>query len=139
MHHLYCTDHNIQLTSKEALNDKHYKELSDNELNHPSLEEYDLREHDIEMNDDDMTVLEKLRDLVAHFNKSTQAVDDLKKVQKYMDERTRRPKILLQDVATRWWSTYRTISRALELKPSLNQMASFNQIPHEKCLNDQEC
>ena len=139
VHHLYCTDHNIQLTAKEAFNDKHYKELSDNELNHPSLEEYDLREHDIEMNDDDMTVLEKLRDLVAHFNKSTQAVDDLKKVQKYMDERTRRPKILLQDVATRWWSTYRTIARALEVKESLDFMARRkNMIPPERCLTEEE-
>ncbi len=57
--------------------------------------------------------MKKARDIVQYFNNSTQATKKLKDQQhessllKYSDQ----PKNILQDVKTRWWSTYCMLKR----------------------------
>ena len=60
------------------------------------------------------------RALVGHFNSSSQATTDL------LDIQTNRvtPLHIIQDVATRWWSTYSMVNRLLDLKDSFEELVA---------------
>ena len=66
------------------------------------------------------------RNLVRHFNQSTQATTVLKSYQPdmvmYEDGTKCFPVGVIQDVTTRWWSTYQMTSRLLRLKNAISQM-----------------
>lgn len=63
---------------------------------------------------DALDCMKDARSLIGHFNSSSQATAELMKIQ------TRaRPLHVIQDVATRWWSTYAMICRLLELKEAI--------------------
>lgn len=70
--------------------------------------------------------MKKLRDVIGYFNLSTQANTKLLKFQSSSDIEeyaSSRPKKLIQDVVTRWWSKYASIERALHLqKASLQRL-----------------
>lgn len=107
--HIYCTDHVLQLSAKLA-----YTE-----------------------NGDDVQPLVKLRNLVKFFNKSSQATELLKKQQQHMNEIYHgKPKVMLQDVVTRWWSTYTMVERALEMKLAIQSMELAQQVPANYILTD---
>ena len=108
--HIYCTDHVLQLSAKLA-----YME-----------------------NEDDVQPLVKLRNLVKFFNKSSQATELLKKQQQHMTDvyDSRFPKVMLQDVVTRWWSMYTMVERAMELKSAIQSMELLGQIPPNYILTD---
>jgi hypothetical protein len=55
----------------------------------------------------------KARDVVQYFNKSTQATKKMKDQQQesLLAKYSGQPKNILQDVKTRWWSTYRMLKR----------------------------
>ena len=55
------------------------------------------------------------RGLCTTFSKSTQLMDQLLGSQKQMDD-VARPLKTIQDVATRWWSTYSMVERLLHLR-----------------------
>ena len=59
--------------------------------------------------------LEKARDIVGHFNSSTQAEKRLLVIQEQIDPSVN-AKSLIQDVRTRWWSTYNLCNRLVELE-----------------------
>lgn len=61
------------------------------------------------------------RRLVGHFRKSPQRMAVLEKVCKLSGITFVRP---IEDVSTRWWSTYRMIDRLIHLKPMIVIMAS---------------
>ena len=61
--------------------------------------------------------MQAARDLVSFFSSSSQASDTLLSLQ-----RTGRPVKCIQDVATRWWSTYSMCHRLIRLRPYLNLM-----------------
>ncbi len=76
------------------------------------------------------------REIVQYFNKSTQATKKLKDPQqesslaKYSDQ----PKNILQDVKTRWWSTYRMLKRLRFLWEAISYYVVDN--PQESdCMN----
>jgi hypothetical protein len=104
--HVYCTDHVLQLTAQKAYNHSFLKtprELSDNPASEAKL-------------------LVKLRQLVALFN-STQKTEKLLSKQESMDIYANHiPVVMVQDVVTRWWSTYDMCERALYLRPALTAM-----------------
>ncbi len=66
--------------------------------------------------------MKKARDIVQYFNKLTQATKKLKDQQhksslpKYIGQ----PKNILQDVKTRWWSTYRMLKRLQFLQEAIS-------------------
>ena len=45
---------------------------------------------------------------------------------------------MLQDVVTRWWSTYAMIERALELKLAVQSMDIAQQIPEATTLSNED-
>ncbi|KAL0811816.1 hypothetical protein ABMA28_009244 [Loxostege sticticalis] len=62
-------------------------------------------------------VVNKIKNVVKHFKKSNVAWAKLKK---YQEQAGTAPKRLLQEVPTRWNSTFYMLKRCLELKESLN-------------------
>ena len=77
--------------------------------------------------------MKRCRALSEFFNKSTQATTELKKSQVtlttyYYDKI---PVGILQDVKTRWWSTWRFLGRLLRLKPAFQMMVMNKTLPAE--------
>ena len=68
--------------------------------------------------------LTKARKIVSFINKSSQAKEKLLKKQALFEEMKGRPKSVITDVVTRWWSTYSMIDRLLELRPAINLMGT---------------
>ena len=65
--------------------------------------------------------MKKVRDIVQYFNKSTQATKKLKDQQhkSSLAKYSGQPKNILQDVKTRWWSTYRMLKRLRFLREAI--------------------
>jgi hypothetical protein len=70
--------------------------------------------------------LESARGLCTTFSKSTQLMDQLLASQRQMDS-TERAKKTIQDVATRWWSTYSMVQRLLHLRVHINYICQLNR------------
>ena len=71
-------------------------------------------------NDLSLGALKKCRELAGHFAMSCQATE-LLKLKQGMN-----PLDVIQDVVTRWWSTYRMLERLLYLRPYLQLMVREN-------------
>ena len=114
--HLYCIDHVLQLVAKLAFD-------ADLVCDDDTGGESD-NDKDSDLDDDgkrkkpSVTVLKAARNLVMHFNKSTQATEALKKIQKDQFN-TAVPLNVIQDVVTRWWSTLSMVERLFRLKEAL--------------------
>jgi hypothetical protein len=126
--HGYCTDHGLNSTASVAYK---YKLLDDND------EEDKASEETVNMGDATIKVgkgiLAKCRKMGHLFKASTQKAQRLEAVQNllattedsillvehYVGEK---PKDLIQDVITRWWSTYDMIERLLYLRQALSFM-----------------
>ena len=65
--------------------------------------------------------MKKAREIVQYFNKSTQATKKLKDQQheSSLTKYSGQPKNILQDVKTRWWSTYRMLKRLRFLREAI--------------------
>ena len=76
--------------------------------------------------------MKKLRSIVGYFEKSTQATSKLLNFQSKSDvkeyKEQPRPKKLLQDVVTRWWSTYRMLRRARFLKKAIMGLLAAEEV-----------
>jgi hypothetical protein len=76
-------------------------------------------------------VMKLLRSLIELFTKSIQNVNELKRVQSYLNVYSdRRAVTVLQDVKTRWWSTFRMLKRLLHLRTALTVMSVNKWIPN---------
>jgi len=66
--------------------------------------------------------MKKARDIVQYFNKSTQASKKLKDQQQEssLAKYSGQPKNVLQDVKTRWWSSYRMLKRLRFLREAIS-------------------
>ncbi len=79
--------------------------------------------------------MKKLRALNGYFLSSTQAMSKLKEFQlttnitQYRDQK--HPKKPLQDVVTRWWSTYRSLRRTRWLKKAIKGLIVTEQVTIE--------
>ena len=85
--HAYCIDHTLYLNAKLAFDDKYIPGANG--------------------------VMKKARSLVKYFSKSNQKHDMLKDRKKTMPAYStlKKPLTILQDVITRWWSTWIMIRR----------------------------
>ena len=77
--------------------------------------------------DKDEQLMKRCRDLCTKFTSSSQLLSALKDVQK--NNETLYPGLkqalgVVQDVITRWWSTFNMIRRLRKLKPALNVLVS---------------
>ena len=126
--HIYCTDHVLQCTAKMAFRDTAFNNYvtSNTTLNvEPEVEKFEL--------------MKKCRDLVKLFTKSSQKQDLLlQQQQKMVFYRNRSPVKCVQDVVTRWWSTYSMLDRLFYLKPAIEGLKADNQIPENLALEDME-
>lgn len=66
-------------------------------------------------------VMAKARKLVGHFSSSNQEIEQLKHIQVALKPNFA-PKTVIQDVVTRWWSTYSMLSRLVYLRFALDSM-----------------
>ena len=66
--------------------------------------------------------MKKAREIVQYFNKSTQATEKLKNMQheSSLPKYSGQPKKIIQDVVTRWWSTYRMLKRLRFLREAIS-------------------
>ena len=108
--HLYCIDHLLHLTALKAFEDKNIPNAS--------------------------SVMKRSREICHHFSKSTQAAKKLREQQQLIYP-TVEPKKILQDVSTRWWSTYRMIERMLYLHRFISALRLTNSIDVDPLTNDQ--
>jgi hypothetical protein len=108
INHIGCIDHILQVTTKLAQLD-------------PPLAAGE--NHGLEAE-----TLLKARALVGTFNSSTQLMNYLKRLQASFNEVEGSNKILglIQDIVTRWWSTFTMCERLLRLKTHIDAMANMN-------------
>ena len=92
-------------------------------------------------NGDNSELLKKARVLVKCFTSSSQKERDLKEAQVLLYpstltyEKALKP---IQDVVTRWWSTYSMVLRLLQLKPAIDVLVQQNKLEASKNLSDSE-
>ena len=101
LRHLYCFSHNVQLTAKLAFTD----------TNLPGSED----------------TMKAARVRVGHFSSSTQALDLLKRQQEILRP-GEQPLAVVQDVTTRWWSTYKMVKRLNLLMPCIDSLFAGGQV-----------
>jgi hypothetical protein len=95
--HLYCVDHVLNLNSKLAYNDTNLPD-ADN-------------------------AMKAARNLVETFTKSTQAMEKLLQQQRVNSNyQGSKPLKAIQDVVTRWWSTYRMLARLRYLRKAIQTL-----------------
>jgi hypothetical protein len=75
---------------------------------------------------DSESAMKAARGIVEYFTKSTQATEKLLKMQPNVHlplwQGSTQPVKLIQDVVTRWWSTYRMLRRLRELIPAIDAL-----------------
>ena len=99
----YFADHNLQLTTQKAIRLGGIAKRGENE------------DGDIVMS------LKKARDLVSHVSQSPLANGKLANAQKLVSPQAP-VLVLIQDVKTRWWSTYMMLRRIYALKAAIIRM-----------------
>lgn len=77
--------------------------------------------------------MKSARALVGHFNSSSQATTDLLDIQDRMT-----PLKIVQDVATRWWSTYMMVNRLIELKDSFAALVQRDLFDEDTNLSEEQ-
>jgi hypothetical protein len=134
VHHIYCTDHVIQLTACLGYDDKKYKDADIEQLGADEDGWLRIVDHP-NFQIDDFHTLAKARELVNFFSHSTMATNRLKHVQAtdpacqelYGDNYI--PLKVVTDVVTRWWSTYSMIDRLLWLQVPISILIARNHCP----------
>ena len=110
--HLYCVDHVLNLNSKLAYNDTNLPD-SDN-------------------------AMKAARSLVETFTKSTQAMDKLLEQQRVnANYDGSKPLKAVQDVVTRWWSTYRMLARLRYLRKAISVLIVNEDVAAKNLTADQ--
>jgi len=106
MHH-GCVDHILELTTSLAFEDSQASE----------------------------DCMKKARALVGHFKHSSQANDSLLAVQKAVLGTIERAVTVIQDIVTRWWSTYQMCQRLLRLKQYFTLLVDAEKLDADVNLN----
>jgi hypothetical protein len=117
--HMYCHDHDLQLVANVAFKVEFFGDQN---------------------NGDESELLMKARALVACFTSSSQKERDLKEAQVLLYPGLTFEKALkaIQDVVTRWWSTYSMVLRLLQLKPAIELLVQQKKLEATKNLSEAE-
>jgi hypothetical protein len=107
--HHYCADHNLQLTAIKAY------------TGDIALRMYDEAPLGEGQTQNLVGALKKARDLVSHVSQSPMSKAKLDDAQKRVSP-DKMTLTLIQDVKTRWWSTYMMLERILVLKHPIKDM-----------------
>ena len=84
-------------------------------------------------------LMRKCCTLVKVFTSSCQKEELLLKQQSQMVHYVNKnPVKAIQDVVTRWWSTYSMLTLLVYLKPAINSLKAENQLKEEQCLKEDE-
>jgi len=148
--HIYCLDHLLQLITIAAfsavIEDKEESDFPNEAPTNAELEnELSKIEEELDevMNSATNTLASKkgllklVRRLIQYFNKSTQAADDLLRMHQAANADSNM-KGLIQDVCTRWWSTFAMIERLLAFKAALVSYNSSKSFPAPKTITNKE-
>jgi zinc finger BED domain-containing protein 1 (E3 SUMO-protein ligase ZBED1) len=81
-------------------------------------------------------VCKRTRHLIGSFSSSNQLSENLHKVQ--LNNDVQRPLKFIQDVVTRWWSTYAMIERFLDLVPYIDMLALRGAVVANEVLSGAE-
>jgi hypothetical protein len=114
--HLYCTDHVLQLTAREVYEKDTFGEGF-------------------------AIAVKKARDITNYLHNSSQAAAKLKEKQRdlaYYKDLGKEPVKALQDVCTRWWSTYDMIERLLYLQPAVQTMFALKEVAGHEAITDDD-
>ena len=131
--HIYCSDHVLQLTAKQAFNDDNYQNLFQ------SVPVYLTNGNASDKDNNRFVLMKKCRSLVEVFTTSTQKMEKLLKIQQSMNVYNGKvPVKTIQDVVTRWWSTYTMLDRLAYLKPAITALVADHVIPEEYILSASE-
>ncbi len=124
MEHGYCTDHVMHLVALKAFSSE-YQTALDNQFLAVCLTNIFSCSLSTDTNVPNVDgLMSKARKIIEYFNKSTQQNAKLLNFQRdsplaIYSGPGFRPKKLLQDVVTRWWSSYRMLKRLRFLKAAL--------------------
>jgi len=115
---IYCVAHTVQNTTKQAFHDKNFQTQRDVEGGAPAGGE--------------VKVMSQARKLVTHFEHSTQKTEMLIDTQQKLRDNPQsdfneKPVNVVQDVATRWCSTFSMLKRLLRLRPALIQLQELGE------------
>jgi hypothetical protein len=106
--HHYCADHNLQLTAVKAFTG--------------DIENYDGEvAQDRDGIESTFSALKRARDLVSHIRHSPASKEKLDAAQRRVNN-TDPTLVVIQDVKTRWWSTYMMLERLCKLKAAIQDM-----------------
>ena len=116
---MYCHDNDLQLVANVAFKVEFFGDQN---------------------NGDESELLMKVRTLVACFTSSSQKERDLKEAQVLLYPALTFEKALkpIQDVVTRWWSTYTMVLCLLQLKPATELLVQQKKLEVTKNLSDAE-
>jgi hypothetical protein len=142
IHHIYCSDHVLQLTARQAYSDRTYShdlDIGDDDEEGNNNDILDADGDFVLLEGLEISTMQKARDLVEHFSRSHLSTENLKNQQKSMDMyKDKTALTVLVDVVTRWWSTYRMIDRLLHLKPAFSAMQADGKLLESKCLAEDD-
>jgi len=133
--HIYCLDHLLQIVAVMAYDAdilSNSQNVEDNDSSDTSAAD-SPQGQDRTRNDKvvSISVLKKVRRLVRYFKKSPQGRRQLRQIQKTVKKTKDRQVDVIQDVATRWWSTLSMLDRLFHIRESLIIFADQHGFPKQ--------
>jgi len=133
--HIYCLDHLLQIVAVMAYDAdilSNSQNVEDNDSSDTSAAD-SPQGQDRTRNDKvvSISVLKKVRRLVRYFKKSPQGQQQLRQIQKTVEKTKDRQVDVIQDVATRWWSTLSMLDRLFHIRESLIIFADQHGFPKQ--------
>jgi len=132
--HIYCLDHLLQLVAVMAYDANILSDLQGSNNDDDDDDDINVQQgQDMPSNDKVVkaSVLKKVRRIVRYFKKSPQGRQQLRQIQKTVDKTKESQVDVIQDVATRWWSTLAMLDHLFHMRESLIIFADQHGFPKQ--------
>jgi len=132
--HIYCLDHLLQLVAVMAYDANILSDLQGSNDDDDDDDDINVQQgQDMPSNDKVVkaSVLKKVWRIVRYFKKSPQGRQQLRQIQKTVDKTKESQVDVIQDVATRWWSTLAMLDRLFHMRESLIIFADQHGFPKQ--------